>query len=345
MYNSFVFCRKIGKIYGGERMPGKKLLFITAAVLVLSAAVLAINFEKNSSKIPEKEYTELDGITARLGDMHGRAAGIKITISGYTDNRGTDRHNMEMARERSGAVKDYIMNKYSGIGLTDTNFIIKPRGPVNFVADNLTDEGRSKNRRVEIKITLAGEDINNAAGVSVQPTATAPTVSAVTESRATQDTPVAAVSPVATTVQTAETSATVYVTPTTEQAAIPPPVHTEKNEDPCWGCAGLIALDAALTGYAVYAVLDQRNAAQNYNKKYAELDDPLGTNYAELSDIKKNVDNKKTPALIGSCLAGAAVAYTAADIIWLHIVFPGGAKVVTFVPYSGGAMLTYREAF
>jgi hypothetical protein len=117
----------------------------------------------------------------------------------------------------------------------------------------------------------------------------------------------------------------------------------------CWGRAGLVIADAALVVYAVYAVSDERGAADNYDASYNSLNNAQGSNYDKLNSMKNSVYNKQTTAAVASCIAGAALAYTAADYFWLHIVFPADVKVKAGPIVSNnsinGVMLTAREVF
>lgn len=77
-----------------------------------------------------------------------------ITINGHTDNRGTHEYNLGLSKQRAESVHNYIkmQNVRSERMVTNGYSYDKP------VADNSTDEGRAKNRRVEILIT-ANKDL------------------------------------------------------------------------------------------------------------------------------------------------------------------------------------------
>jgi outer membrane protein OmpA-like peptidoglycan-associated protein len=73
-----------------------------------------------------------------------------LTIQGYTDNTGSQKVNEELSRKRAEAVKyALIMN-----GMPADTISTQGLGSANPVADNKTAEGRSKNRRVEIQVTV-----------------------------------------------------------------------------------------------------------------------------------------------------------------------------------------------
>ena len=65
---------------------------------------------------------------------------------GHTDNSGTDAMNIPLSEKRAAAVKAYLIKK----GLTNNRVESKGYGSAKPIADNNTNEGKSKNRRVEI---------------------------------------------------------------------------------------------------------------------------------------------------------------------------------------------------
>ena len=72
----------------------------------------------------------------------------RIKISGHTDNQGTQVTNMKLSQKRVEAVRKYLKDK----GLTDSRFKLEWFGQEKPIADNKTEEGRQKNRRVEMLI-------------------------------------------------------------------------------------------------------------------------------------------------------------------------------------------------
>ncbi len=73
----------------------------------------------------------------------------KIIVIGYTDNIGTDAYNLKLSLQRAQSVADYLMD----CGKVPAElFKIVGRGKADPIADNATEEGRAKNRRVEIRL-------------------------------------------------------------------------------------------------------------------------------------------------------------------------------------------------
>ena len=70
-----------------------------------------------------------------------------LTITGHTDALSSDAYNLELGRRRALAVRNYL----EGRGVK-TKFTISSAGEREPVATNDTEEGRAKNRRVNLKI-------------------------------------------------------------------------------------------------------------------------------------------------------------------------------------------------
>ena len=70
----------------------------------------------------------------------------QITIIGHTDSTGSDALNNRLSIERADSVRDYIVTRGVAAGRVAT----AGRGDREPIADNSTDAGRAKNRRVEI---------------------------------------------------------------------------------------------------------------------------------------------------------------------------------------------------
>lgn len=73
-----------------------------------------------------------------------------LNINGYTDITGTSAFNEELSEDRAESVKKQLV----AAGLPESVITTNGLGPQNPIADNDTPEGRKKNRRVEIEITV-----------------------------------------------------------------------------------------------------------------------------------------------------------------------------------------------
>jgi outer membrane protein OmpA-like peptidoglycan-associated protein len=73
---------------------------------------------------------------------------IRVRIEGYTDERGTEADNLELAQERAEAVKRILVGYGVGPERLDTVGL----GEASPIAPNDTPEGRALNRRVELLV-------------------------------------------------------------------------------------------------------------------------------------------------------------------------------------------------
>jgi OOP family OmpA-OmpF porin len=102
-----------------------------------------LNFETAKSDILPSSFDELD----ELADCLIGQPEMNLLIMGHTDDRGDERMNMRLSEARAYAVADYLASK----GVTRGRLTWKGFGPTRPVADNTTEEGRAKNRRVEFQ--------------------------------------------------------------------------------------------------------------------------------------------------------------------------------------------------
>lgn len=77
-----------------------------------------------------------------------------IDVYGHTDSTGSDQYNQTLSEARAGTVANYLtVQGVSGARIRSQGF-----GETMPVADNNTEEGRRRNRRVEIKIVPISQD-------------------------------------------------------------------------------------------------------------------------------------------------------------------------------------------
>ncbi|MBN1159280.1 MAG: OmpA family protein, partial [Bacteroidales bacterium] len=105
-------------------------------------AVLYINFDSGKSTIKEESRPVISQIIELLKSNPG----INLSIEGHTDSQGDDASNQTLSEGRARAV----MNAIIAGGINDSRLSSKGFGETRPVADNETEEGRAKNRRVEL---------------------------------------------------------------------------------------------------------------------------------------------------------------------------------------------------
>ncbi|CAN5282921.1 hypothetical protein BH11PSE11_BH11PSE11_07610 [soil metagenome] len=72
-----------------------------------------------------------------------------VTISGHTDNEGSDASNQTLSASRAAAVQSYFVAE----GIALARLTAKGFGKTQPIADNSSEAGRARNRRVEVVIT------------------------------------------------------------------------------------------------------------------------------------------------------------------------------------------------
>jgi len=75
------------------------------------------------------------------------SADLKVEVQGHTDNVGGDDYNQKLSEARAGAVMEWLTGK----GVAKARLTAKGYGLTMPIADNGSDEGRAKNRRVELR--------------------------------------------------------------------------------------------------------------------------------------------------------------------------------------------------
>ncbi len=103
-----------------------------------------IYFKTDKAKLLPESMDELN----KLYDLLSKHNAMKIQINGHTDNIGTDEYNKNLSKNRAKAVADYLISK----NINAERISHKGFGSGKPIKTNLTEEGRSKNRRVEFKI-------------------------------------------------------------------------------------------------------------------------------------------------------------------------------------------------
>ena len=103
-----------------------------------------ITFPVDSSAIQPQFRSTLDGVAQTLGSYNQ----TYIDVLGHTDSTGSDAYNQALSERRAQSVADYLSMR----GVARARMGIRGYGETQPIAPNETEEGRSQNRRVEIKV-------------------------------------------------------------------------------------------------------------------------------------------------------------------------------------------------
>ncbi|MCB9225334.1 MAG: OmpA family protein [Crocinitomicaceae bacterium] len=122
----------------------KKRMKNGESVLNQKVILPEVTFEANQSKILPGSRPILKELK-ELMDTHPN---LKIDILGHTGNLGNDQFNLTLSLQRAKTVKDYLAK----MGISESRLQYHGFGESRPVADNGTEDGRSKNRRIEFEI-------------------------------------------------------------------------------------------------------------------------------------------------------------------------------------------------
>lgn len=107
-------------------------------------ALRNIFFDTGKSTLRPESNAELDRLVKLMKDVPG----LKIEISGHTDNTGSASLNETLSQSRAEAVVSYLTSK----GVSGSRMTAKGYGSSKPIATNATDDGRQQNRRTEFEI-------------------------------------------------------------------------------------------------------------------------------------------------------------------------------------------------
>ncbi|HEX3047341.1 MAG TPA: OmpA family protein [Bacillota bacterium] len=106
-------------------------------------ALYGIYFDTGKSEVKPESEPSLKEI-AKLLQTDPK---LKLYVVGHTDNAGTFDYNIKLSKDRADAVVKALVTRY---GITASRLQSFGAGPVAPVESNQTEEGRAKNRRVEL---------------------------------------------------------------------------------------------------------------------------------------------------------------------------------------------------
>lgn len=111
----------------------------TKVSFALQAEVL---FGKDSAKLG----AEADARIQQIADEAKRQNAKSVRVFGFTDNLGSAAHGLTLSRKRADAVQQRLADHLD----PSVSYQIRGYGEQYPIADNATEEGRKKNRRVEV---------------------------------------------------------------------------------------------------------------------------------------------------------------------------------------------------
>ena len=117
---------------------------------IVAVELESINFEPESFELTQESKVILDEAAATISTRPE----LQIEVQAHTDYKGSGKTNQQLSEQRALSVKTYLISK----GVNENQLTAKGYGESRPIADNKTEEGRAKNRRVELKVIK--DDVN-----------------------------------------------------------------------------------------------------------------------------------------------------------------------------------------
>ncbi|MFG3659922.1 OmpA family protein [Streptomyces sp. NPDC047706] len=112
----------------------------------LQAEVL---FGKDSARLSAESKARIAAIAGEIKTQNA----TKVRVFGFTDNLGSSAHGDTLSRRRANAVHDILDSELND---PDVTFEVRGYGEQYPIADNSSEAGRKKNRRVEVSFPRTG---------------------------------------------------------------------------------------------------------------------------------------------------------------------------------------------
>jgi len=122
--------------------PASRASCATLARDVDAAMNTPIDFAADSATLTAAEENMLSGLAATIV----ACPGAKITVVGYAGSIGNDATNMLISQQRAKSVADHLISA----GVPAGEITTRGAGAFDPIASNHNDDGRARNRRVEI---------------------------------------------------------------------------------------------------------------------------------------------------------------------------------------------------
>ena len=102
-----------------------------------------VRFDNDQASLRPEAFAILDKAATGLKNW----GDTMIEVAGHTDSNAGDEYNLMLSQRRAETVRDYLISK----GIAASRLSAKGYGETMPIADNGTEDGRFKNRRVELR--------------------------------------------------------------------------------------------------------------------------------------------------------------------------------------------------
>ncbi len=121
-----------------------------------------VHFAYDSDRILPRSYPLLDNV-ARVIKEHSEIDAVRV--EGHTDADGSEQYNLNLSDRRSRSVRTYLIEA----GVERDRLEAKGFGESQPIADNRSEEGKARNRRVEFRILGNSTGVQDTTSVDAQP--------------------------------------------------------------------------------------------------------------------------------------------------------------------------------
>ena len=111
---------------------------------ITSGELPKVQFDFDSAVIRPESHAVLD----MIADVLLKNPRVKLRVAAHTCSLGSREYNLELSEARAKAVKAYLVS----VGVPPPSIRFRGWGFEHPIADNSTEEGRQKNRRVEFRV-------------------------------------------------------------------------------------------------------------------------------------------------------------------------------------------------
>lgn len=119
----------------------------SSAAVLAAANLVVVNFPSGANLVPASAEPALAALARALLYL---PEGVRVEIAGHTDSVGQALANVKLGRARALAVRDALVTH----GFPADRIVVVSYGDTRPIADNRSEEGRYRNRRIEFSLAL-----------------------------------------------------------------------------------------------------------------------------------------------------------------------------------------------
>ena len=115
-----------------------------AGCSIFQVALEGVHFENNSAELKPDSKQVLE----QTAQVIIASPGVRVEVQAHTDSVGSKKYNQKLSDKRAASVRQYLVSQ----GVSATQLESKGYGEADPVLTNETEDGRARNRRVELKV-------------------------------------------------------------------------------------------------------------------------------------------------------------------------------------------------